>query len=146
MRRVVGQITKEGPAAIFLDELQGMIGQIVNDVATATHQLAVVFEDWIEILTPVAGAESVEFLEAAGVRMIGILHAVVPLAKSSRGIAGRLEYVTNGRFIQVQTLPPGGSAVDASSRVIAGGQEFRPRGRADRTGIKSFEQGTIPGQ
>ena len=106
VRSVERQIAKERAILVPGDELHGVVGQIVGDVAFAADQLAVVIELGVEILSPVSGSETVVFVEAAGVRMIGKLRPVMLLAKSAGGVASRLESLGNGHFIQVQPRTP----------------------------------------
>ncbi len=87
MRRIVRQIAEKGPIFILLDERQGVVGQIVDDVSLSSDDFAVVFEDRIEVVAPVARAEAVILIESAAVRMVGVLRAVVPFAECRRGVA-----------------------------------------------------------
>ena len=64
-----------------------MVGQIINDISVACDKFAVMFEHGTEIMAPVSGTETIILIKSPGVRMIGVLHAIVPFAKGSSGIA-----------------------------------------------------------
>ena len=53
-----------------------------------------------------AGGEAVEFLEAARVRMVGPLAAIVSFAESAGRISGRLEHSGDRALVEVQPLEP----------------------------------------
>jgi hypothetical protein len=71
-----------------------------------------------------AGAKSVVFVEAASAWVIGVLHAVVPLAKSPGGIARRLEGIRDGLFVEIQALLPEGDSVHAAAQMIAASEKL----------------------
>src|SRR4029453_19321910 len=81
--------------------------------------------------------------EAARVRMIRELRAVMPLAESAGSIAGCLERLGNGLFVQVKRFRPGGDAADAAARMISSGQELGTRRRADSADIEAVEDRAI---
>ena len=83
-----------------------MVGQVVGDVALAADGLAVVLERRVEVVAPVAGGEAVVFVEAAGVGMVGLLDAVVPLAEGAGGVAGGFERLGDGLLVEVSRSPP----------------------------------------
>ncbi|MBA7668601.1 hypothetical protein ES703_76714 [subsurface metagenome] len=116
---VIRQVAEKRPVFVVLDERHGVFGQIVNDVPLSSHDSPVVFEDWVEIISPVPGAESVVFVEAAGVRMVGILGAVVPFPKSCRSVPSRLERLANRFLVEVQSLRTGRHAVHAATRMVS---------------------------
>ena len=49
-----------------------------------------------------SGSIAIVFVEAPGVRVVGMLGAVMPLAEAARGVAGCTEDVRDGGFVQVQ--------------------------------------------
>ncbi len=118
---IVWQIAEERPILALFYKRQGVIGQVVNDKAFAPHDLAVVFEDRVEILSPVSGTKAVEFVEAACVRMVRILCAVVPFAESRSSIASSLERVGDGFLVEVQSFRAGRDAVHAAARMVSAG-------------------------
>ena len=120
-----------------------MVGQIVGDVSLAADQLPVVLQDRVEVLPPVAGGEAVEFVEAAGHGMVGILGAVVPFAEGRRDVAGGVEGVGDRLFVKVQPLGPRAHAMDSAARMVAAGEEFGPGGRAERADEEAIEARTV---
>ena len=146
MRRVEGQVTEERAIFVLPDELHRVIGQVVDDEAFAADEPAVVLQDRAEVVAPVAGAEAVILLEAAGVRVIRILHAVVPLPERGGRIPGCPERVADGLLVQIEPLAPGRRAVNPATRMVAPGEELGPRRRADRADIEPVEQRPVPGQ
>ena len=99
---------------MLLDERQRVVRQIVDDEPLAADELAVVFQDRIEIVSPVAGAESVVLVEAPGVGMVRVLRAVVPFAESAGGVSGGFERLADRGFVQIEPLAAGRRAVDSA--------------------------------
>ena len=145
MRRVVGHITEKAIVFVFLDEGHRLVRQIVGDVAFASHNLAVVLEHGIEVVAPMARGESVVFIEAAGVGMIGALGSVMPLAKRARAVTGFLECLRDGDFIHIEAFLTGGNASHAGAGIISAGEKFGPCGRANTADKKAVEQRTVSG-
>jgi hypothetical protein len=79
MRRVVRDVAEERLGAMFVDEVDCLVGEIVRDVSLAADRFAVVFQRRIVILAPVTGGEAIIVLEAARVGMVWPLAAVVPI-------------------------------------------------------------------
>lgn len=96
-----------------------------------------------------AGNQSPEYREypsrkgRAGVGVIGRLHAVVPFAESTGGIAGSFEILWQGLFIKVEPLATGRSRVNTAPYCISPGKHCRPGGRTDRINIKPVEMNPI---
>ncbi len=93
MGRVERQVTKETVVAIGFDERQCVVGQVVADKSATAHEPAVLLERGVEIISPMARAESVELVKTPGVGVIRILRSVVPLAERPHRIARALEGV-----------------------------------------------------
>src|SRR5205085_2768529 len=106
VRCVVGDVAEKGPRLVFLDERQRMIREIIGHEALAAGEPVIVLQWRIEILAPVTGRETVVFLETARVRMVGPLAAIVPFAKGTRRVTGRLEGLGNGALVEVEPLLP----------------------------------------
>jgi len=80
---------------------------------------------------PSAGGEAVEFIEAAGVGVVGILSAVVQLP-NRRSRSGLLEDVADRLFLEVEPFcRPVDRRADAAARMIASGEGTRA-GRPNR--------------
>ena len=88
MRRVVGYITQERSILICFDEGQGMVREVIDDVAVPADFDAVVIKRRAEIVAPVARSETIEFVESAVIRVIRRLRSVVPFSKRARCVAG----------------------------------------------------------
>ena len=91
---------------MLLDERDGVVGEVVGDEALAVHELPVVLQRRVEVVAPVAGGEAVVLVEAAAVRMVGLLRAVVPFAEGARGVAGGLEDLRDRLLVEIQPLAP----------------------------------------
>ena len=104
MRGVKRNIAKERASLVGLDELERMVGQIIDDKSLTLHRLAVVIERRVEIGAPMAGGEAVIFVEAAGIGVIGPLGAVMPFAERGGGVPGGFEGVGNRLLVEVKTL------------------------------------------
>ena len=146
MRRVEWQVAEERPLLIVRDKPQSVIGKVVDDETLAPNEPAVVLQHGVEVVPPVAGAESVVFVEPAGVRVIRVSHAVVPLAERAGGVPGGLEGVAEGFLVEVQTLAAGGGAVDAATRMVATSEKLGTRRRADRADVEAIERGPVAGE
>src|SRR5207248_2068149 len=99
-----------------------------------------------EVVAPVAGGEAVVLGEAAGVGVVGVLAAVVPLAEAGGGVAGGPEGFADGLFAEVEALAAGGDAADAAARVVAAGEVLDPRRRTDRADVEALEGSPVAGQ
>ena len=84
--------------------------------------------------------------EAPTVRVVGILHYIVPLPEGSRDIARRLEEIRDGGLVQVHALPAGRGGVDPRSRMVAPGEKLRPGGGAHRADEEALEARPVPGE
>ena len=144
--RVVGDPDEERLGSMVLDEPDGAVGEVVGDVTVAPDEAAVVVQRGVEVVPPVARGEAVELVESPGVGMVGRLRAVVPLAEGRGGVARVVEDPGDRRFVQVEPLSAPGSGVDAGPRVVAAGQEFRARRRADRADEEPSEGGALSRQ
>ena len=131
VRRREGHVAQEGLGFVAVDELQRLFGQDVDDVALRGFHHPVVLERGVEIFAPVAGRVAPEGIEAAGERVVRPLAAVVPFAEDPRDVAGGLERVGEGLFVEVHALLSGGDPVDAEPPMVAAGQEFGTGGGAD---------------
>ena len=139
MWRGEGHVAQEGLSLVAINELEGLLGQDVDDVAFGRLHDAVVLEWSIEVFTPMAGGVAPEGIETAGERVVRPLAAIVPLAKNPRDVAGGLEGVGEGLLVEVHTLMSGGDAGDAEATVVASGQELRASGGADRLHEEAIE-------
>src|SRR5512134_35471 len=104
---------------------------------------AVVVKLGIEILPPVAGSETIEFLETPRVGVIGMLGTVVPLSESGGGVPGRLEGLSNRRLIEVEALSARIDASHTATSVVTSGEELGPRGRADGANVEAVKEGPV---
>lgn len=139
------EITEKGFVFLIFHEIHGLVGQVIDDESFALNCDAVAFEWGTEVISPMARAKAVEFIKSPGIGVVGSLHAVVPFAESSGGVARFFEHLGYGCFVSVQSLSSGGSAVNASSRVVSAGQEFSTCWRADRTDVEPVEPDSIAG-
>ena len=135
-----------GLRAGVIDESQGMVGDAIGDVAVVAEEFAIEFQQRIEVGSPVPLREADERGKAAGPGMVGPLRAVVPLAKTAGRIASTLKHIRHGALVcrhpfQSQRHPP-----HATARMVAAGEKFGPRRRADRLHKESGERGPAPGQ
>jgi len=146
MRCVEGNVAEERAILAAPDEVNRMVREIVRDVSLSLNRLAVVFERRIEVCAPMPRAESVELLETAAVGMVRVLGAIVPLAEGAGAIAGRLESISNGFFVEAQALGARGYAVNPEAVVVASREEFGPSGRTERTHIEPVEHRSGSGQ
>ena len=83
MRSIERQVAKEGAASVLLDELDRVVGEVVDDIPLALDDLAVVVEMRAELVAPVARAEPVVLVESA--RLAGEL-----TIRSTRGSSGAI--------------------------------------------------------
>ena len=115
MRCVIRQIAEERTIFVFGDEFQGMVCQIINYESLSSYDFSVMLENRIEIISPVPGAETVIIVETPGVRVIGILSAVVPFPISRGYISGRFECIADGFFVNIQSFLSGRDAAHAAT-------------------------------
>ena len=139
MRCTVGEIAEERLIFVLLNELQRVVGEVIDDVAIALNEFAVMVELRAEVVAPVARAKSVVFVEPPVVRMVWRLHSVVPLAERTGGIAGRFEHIGDRALIKIQSLGARRHAVDAAARMVAAGEELGTRRRTDGADEKPVE-------
>ena len=139
VRRIVGDVTKKRLIPMLLDEAQRMIGEIVNHITLAADSSAVVVQWWTEVVAPMAGGEAVEFVEAAIIRVIRCLCAIVPLSKSARGVTGLLENIGDRGLTRIQTAFTATNTPDARAQMISAGKKLGSCWRADCTDIKVFK-------
>src|SRR6185436_19795090 len=78
VRHIERHITEKGTFLVPLDELDGMVGEIVRDKTASANHAPVVLQRRIEIFAPMPGGEAVVFIQAPRIRMIGPLAAVMP--------------------------------------------------------------------
>ena len=83
--------------------------------------------------------ESVVLAETSGVGMIGVLHAAMPFPESGRCVASLLEHFRDGLLVGIESFAAGRGAVNAHSRVVATGQEFRTSRRANGTDVEMLD-------
>ena len=112
MRRVVREIDEERAVLVFFNERQRAVCEVVDHIPLALHDLTVVLQHRVEVMPPVSRTEAVKLIEPAGVRVIGRLHAVVPLAERGGRVARGPKVVGDGRFVEVDPFAAGRSAVD----------------------------------
>ena len=139
MGRGEGHVAQEGLALVAIDELQGLLGQDVDDVAFGRLHDAVVLERSIEVLTPVSGGVAPEGIESSGERVVGPLAAIVPLAEDPGHVARGLEGVGKGLLIEVHALLAGGDAINSESAMVASSQELGAGRGADRLHEEAIE-------
>ena len=141
MRRIVRQVGEEGLFRLhtLLDEGHGLVGEVVDAKALSLDQFAVPLEWRAEVVAPVAGAKAVVLLETAAVRVIRVLHAVVPLAEGAGAVARRLEEIGDGGFVEIEPFAARRRTVDAAAWMIASGEEFGPSWRANGANVKAIE-------
>jgi hypothetical protein len=87
--------------------------------------------------------ETVVLMESAPIGMIRILHPVVPFAKCGRRVTSLGKGVANRPFVQVHSFATSGSAIHAAAWMIATGQKFGTRRRADRANKKTIKASTL---
>lgn len=126
-----------------LAKLDCAVGEIVDDEPAAPDWSAVVFERWIEVFAPVALSEPVELIEAARVRMVGPLAAVVPLAETGGGVARGAESFGDGAFVGVEAFLAGAHTGDAAPQMPAAGEEFSAGGRANGLDEQAVERHAV---
>ena len=85
---VGGHVTKEGLRFVLFHPGDCGVGQGVDDEALRLDEGLVVLQGWIEIVIPMAGAKTEEFLEALTIGIVGKVGPVVPFAKAGGGIPG----------------------------------------------------------
>lgn len=141
---VVWDITEERFIFVLLDEGHGLVGEVVGDVSFASDDFAVAFEDRVEVMSPVAGAEAVIFVESAGVGVVGVLCSIVPFAEGSGCVAGGFEGVGDGFFVDVHSFRSGADAVDSGSSVVATGEKLCSGWCADGADIEAVEDRSVP--
>ena len=112
-------------------EVKRVFGKVVCDEPFATHSFAIVIQRRAEVVPPVAGAESVELVKAASVRVIRVLHAVVPLSKCSGRVTSFAKQISNRCFVWIQSFLASANAADARSRMVSTGQKLRARRRTN---------------
>ena len=136
MRRVVGQVAEERIVAIVFDEFQRVVGEVVDHEAVAPNLAAIVIERRAEVVAPVSGGESVVFVEATIVGVIGGLGAVVPFAECAGGVAVGLKHVGDGGLVGIKPTLSGTDSTHAGARIVAAGEEF---GAGRRTHLADIE-------
>ena len=146
MGGAIGEINKEGFVLLFLDVVHGAVGEIVYDETFAGDDLAVVFEHGRVVLPPMAGAESVVFINAPGVGVVGRLHAVMPFPECSGIVTGGLEGLEDGGFVEVHALFTSTGRADAGAGIVAAGHELRSGGGADGADVESFQLHALGGE
>ena len=134
-----GHVAEKRFRAMALDEVEGAVGADIDDVAGGADHTAVFLEGRVEVFAPMAGGVAEVFVEAAGLRVVGPLAAVVPFAEGAGGVAGGFEGVGEGFFVEVETLEAGGDAAHAGAGVVAAGEEFGAGGSADGLDKKAVE-------
>src|SRR5438270_6864340 len=144
MGRVERQIAKEGVVLILDYEIDGVIGEVVRDIARAAYQRAVVIKFRTEIQAPMAGCEAIIFVETAGVRMIWKLRPIVPLAKGSGRIAGGSERFSDSLLIEVEPLSSSRHTSHPAARMIAAGEKLSASWRADGADIEPVKDRAVP--
>ena len=145
-RRVRGgkrNVTEKGFRAVAVDEVEGLVGAKIDDVAALADHLAIVLQRWVEVFAPMTGRVPVVFVETAGHGVIGPLAAVVPFAEGARGVTARLKGVGEGFLVGVQTFESGGDAAHAAARMIATGEKLGPGRRAHRANIIAIKLRTV---
>ena len=83
VRSVVRNVSEKWPVPIFLHEFHGFVRKIVDEEALALYDLAIGLERRGKVVAPMAGSEPIVFVKPATIRMVRVLHSIVPLAKSS---------------------------------------------------------------
>ena len=146
MWRGEGHITQEGLSFVAIDELKGLLGQDVDDVAFGRLHDAVVLERGVEVFTPMARGVAPEGIETAGERVVRPLAAVMPLTEDARNITRGLEGISEGLLIKVHALMSCGDAGDAEATMVASSQELRASGGADRLDEEAIEVRTALGE
>src|SRR5262249_48663510 len=136
MGRVERHVAEEGAVAVLLYERQGMAGQVVGEVTLAADFFAVVLQRRAEGVAPVPGGKAVELVAGAGVGVVGVLGAVVPLPEEGRGVTGGLERVADRFLVEVEALTARRHVPDAAARMVAAGEELGPRRRTNRTDVE----------
>ena len=71
--------------------------------------------------------------------MVRPLAAVMPFAEDAGDVASGLEGFGKGMLVQIHALLSGRNAVDSCPSVVAAGQEFSTRRRADGLDVKAIE-------
>ena len=146
MWRGKGHVAQEGLGLIAIDELQGLLGQDVDDVALGGLHDAIVLERSIEVFTPMAGGVAPEGIEPSGERVVRPLAAVMPLAEDPGHVARGLEGVGKGLLIEVHALLAGRDAINSESAMVASSQELGAGGGADWLHKEAIEVRTALGE
>ena len=69
----------------------GPVREVVDHKPLALNDSSVMFQRRTEVVSPMARAESIVFIKAAPVRVVWILHSIVPFPEGRSGIAGCFE-------------------------------------------------------
>ena len=131
---------------VVLNELQRVVGEVIDDIAIAANFLTIVIQGRAEVMTPMAGGETVVFVEAAIVGVVGRLCAVVPFAEGAGCVAVGFEDVGNGGLVGIETALAAADAAHAGAGIVAAGEEFRAGRRADLANVEVVKSGAVARQ
>ena len=149
MRSVVGDVDEKRFTSLHrpFDEAHRLGGEVIHAKALALDQFTISFHEGIVVMSPMPGTETVEIIEPASQRMIGILHPIVPLPESARCVARPAEQISHRRLVQVHPLTTSrGSAVDAAADMMPASQKFSAGGRTDRAHEETIKGSSVPGK
>ena len=139
MRRVVRDIDKKRLLPIPFHERHRLIRKVVDDKSLASDNSSIVFQHRAVVVTPVARAKTVVFFKPTRIRVIRVLHPVMPFTKGRRRITSRLKGLANRHFIQVDSFATGRCAENATARMIASRQKLGPCRRTNWTDEKTVK-------
>ena len=98
------EIDEKGVVFFRFNKVHRTGGEVVCDVSLTLHKFSVVFQHGRVIAAPVAGTESVVFIDSSSIGMIGGLHSIVPLSKCGGGVARCFKILEDGAFIKVHAF------------------------------------------
>jgi len=114
------------------DEIECPAGDVVDNETRAADEPAIVLHRGVVVAVPMSFGETIKGVEAAGLRVVGPLRAVMPLAEAAGGMAGIVEDVGQRAFRGIHPFLAERDAANATPRGIAAGEQFGTGGRADR--------------
>ena len=148
MRGVVGKIGEKW-FVLFggrFHEVHGRAGEVIDAKSFAGNDPPVFLQHGIEVVSPVAAAETVKEIKAAAVRVVGKLHPVVPFPESPGGVAIFLEELCDGGFVEIHSLASGRGGIDIGAHKIASGKKLGPGWGANGADEEVIEARAILGQ
>ena len=127
---IVGKVGEERLFGLyaFLHEAHGLVGEVVDAKAFSLDKFAIPLQRRAEVVAPVSGTEAIILIEAAAIRVVRELHAVMPFSKGPGAVARRLEKISYGGLVKVQSFPACRGTVYTAPRVVATSEKLSPGG------------------